>query len=201
MNSISSNYSGQSRQSQLLQLALQASQAGDPSAAILHLQEAVSLPDATGAAHFMLGAEYAQARRYEEAIREMETAITLDPNLFTARFQLGLLYLTSGNAAAAEHIFKPLENLGSDTPLACFAKGLSCLIHDQFPETVDWLQRGIALNRDNPALSGDMQKVIDQVQLVLNQPQQQEQEGNVPLEDNEAHQHVLLSVYTDNEKT
>ena len=62
-----------------------------------------------------------------------------------------------------KRVWEPLSALGDEAPLAAFRKGLCLLIQDDFVGSVNWLERGIALNAVNPALNIDMQLVIDQI--------------------------------------
>ena len=176
-------------QAELMQLALNAASIGDSGAAISYLKEAVSRPDAQAPAHYLLGAEYAQIKMYDRAIAEMEAAIALDPALSIARFQLGLLWLTTGNAINASEVLLPLEELGSSNALAHFGRGLMHLMRDEFADAVSCLNEGISLNSANPALNSDMQKIIDEVQKIS-------WEGKSAEEKTDHGPHILISAYT-----
>ncbi len=47
----------------------------------------------------------------------MARSLELDPDLTTARFQLGLLHLTAVKIEAADEVWKGLDALGGDNPL------------------------------------------------------------------------------------
>ena len=97
---------------ELLHLAIQASQADRHDQAITYLKRAqAKAPENANIAYF-LGAEHAQIGLYQRAMEEMAQALELNPALHTARFQLGLLYLTSGLAAPATEALGPLTALG-----------------------------------------------------------------------------------------
>jgi tetratricopeptide (TPR) repeat protein len=183
-------------QTELLQLAVGASGAGDAGAAIGYLKEAVSRVDCGAFAHYLLGAEYAQIKLYDRAAGEMEAALALDPALSIARLQLGLLWLSGGGAAQATTVLAPLAELPVGDALHQFGAGLGYLMKDQFDDAVRYLEAGIALNTANGALNTDMQRIVDEVarlradgQLQPADPAAQAEEG--------AH-HVLLSAYTGN---
>jgi tetratricopeptide (TPR) repeat protein len=186
-------------QSELLQLSLEASKTGEAGAAIAYLKEAVSRADATGVAHFLLGAEYAQIKLYDRAVNEMEAALALDPALSIARLQLGLLWLTSGVADRATQVFEPLAELPASDALRHFGGGLIALIKDQFDEATRQLQAGIALNLSNDALNIDMQRMVDEIARLQASGQVGALEAapEQPAADEETH-HVLLSAYTGN---
>lgn len=137
---------------------------------------------------------------YEEAIGEMETAVLLDPTLLTARLQVGLLHLTCANPSRALELLTPLADTTAEHPLACFARGLIHLIRDEFEATIDSLNRGIELNKENPALNNDMLKIITQVKLILsgnNSASTQTPSAATPTSDS---QHLFISAYTSNKK-
>lgn len=119
--------------------------------------------------HFLRGSVLAGLQRYDEALPAMRRAVDLAPGFALARFQLGLLELSSGDAVAAEAIWAPLDALSPDDPLLLFAAGLRHLMRDEFAETVRLLREGIALNADNPALNRDMRLVVDQAQAKLDE--------------------------------
>lgn len=185
-------------QAELLQLAANASAAGDPGATIGFLKEAVSRPDASGVAHYLLGAEYAQSKMYDRAVGEMEAALALDPGLSTARLQLGLLWLSGGIADKAGIALAPLEELPATDPLRSFGKGLRHLIKDELQAASELLRAGIALNSANPALNQDMQLIVDNIAKLGNDggaalpaeavpPENGTEEGDA--------RHMLLSIY------
>jgi tetratricopeptide (TPR) repeat protein len=188
-------------QAELLQLALNASAADDSGTAIAYLKEAVSRPDGTAVAHYILGAEYAAIRMYDRAAGEMEAALALDPTLSIARLQLGLLWLTGGMAGQALAVFGPLSELAEHDPLRLFGEGLCHLARDQFADARALLQAGIAANTGNPPLNGDMQRMIGEIDAHLAgagaapAAQQAAPEPEASAED--AHR-MLLSAYTGN---
>lgn len=186
-------------QAELLQLALNASAADDSGTAIAYLKEAVSRPDATSAAHYILGAEYAQIKMYERAAGELEAALALDPALAIARLQLGLLWLTGGNGDQAQLVLGPLAELPETDALRMFGAALCHLANDELGQARELLLAGIAANTQNAPLNGDMQRMIEQIDL-SNAPVATEEaapaaEPEVVAED--AHR-LLLSAYTGN---
>jgi tetratricopeptide (TPR) repeat protein len=117
-------------QADLLQLALQATTANDNDngTALYYLKEAILRPDATAPVRFLLASLYAQLNLFDKAIPEMEAALALDPTMGVARFQLGLMQLTSGNTVRAMEILLPLSDYGPTHYLAHFGAGLRLLI-------------------------------------------------------------------------
>jgi tetratricopeptide (TPR) repeat protein len=179
-------------QAELLQLALNASAAGDSGAAIGYLKEAVSRPDGSAAAHYMLGAEYAQIKMYARAIDEMEAALALDPALSVARLQLGLLWLAGNDSVRAAEVLSGLNAVGPQDPLHHFGRGLQYLI----AEAEDSLRQGIGFNQSNPALNSDMQKVLGEIAILRAAAPPA---ASKAAEIGEGERSILLSAYTGNQ--
>ena len=95
--------------SELLHLAIRASQNNRHDDAIGFLKQALELAPGNAKVHYMLGAEHAEIGLYDRAADEIAKAVELDPGLVTAQFQLGLLHMTSGRITEAENVWKPLE--------------------------------------------------------------------------------------------
>lgn len=179
-------------QDALFHLAVQAMRRSDPETAVACLEEAASRSDATGQACYLLGAQYAQMERYDEAALEFERAVTLDAGLSIARLQYGLLLMTMGDAPRSAQVLASLLQLGEADPLAHFAAGLLHLARDEFANAQHCLACGIALNTENPPLNADMQKLLGRIKSVTATPAE-------PKPDNaEGASHILLSAYTGN---
>jgi tetratricopeptide (TPR) repeat protein len=176
-------------QAELLQLSLEADRNGDSATSLAYLKEAGSRPDASAEALLMLGASYASLRMYDRAAGAMEAALVANPQLAIARFQLGLLYLSSGDGPRANDVLLALDDLDEGKYLFHFGRGLRHLLADEFADTLRYLGRGVELNQDNPALNADMQRIIDDVNKL---PEEQRQQS-ASADDS---QHVMLSAYT-----
>jgi tetratricopeptide (TPR) repeat protein len=178
-------------QKELLALALEATRRGDAAHSLAYLKEAAARDDATGEAYFLLGSEYAQIGMFDEAVSNMQRAVDLAPEFPIARFQLGLLHLTSGRADEARQALTPLSDLGDQHALAVLARGLDHLIADEFPECVRCLEHGIELNTDNPALNTDMQQLVERVKSAMASTPPTTVDA-APAEEG----HLFLNVYT-----
>lgn len=148
---------------ELLHLAIQASKMQRQDQAITYLKQAVQKNPENADVLYMLAAEHAQIGLYERAAEEMTQALALNPDLHTARFQLGLLYLSSGKAEPALATLQPLTQLKQDDFFYCFSQGLVHLIRDEFADCKRLLEEGIELNKVNPALNQDMMKILDAI--------------------------------------
>lgn len=134
--------------------------------------------------HFLKGSLLAALQRYDEAAAPMQEAIEIAPGFHIARFQLGLLHLTSGSAERAAETWRPLSELDAADPLRLFAEGLQHMARDEFPEAERLLREGMARNQEHPALNNDMQMVLDQMR----------EQAPAPAEDASSQAHWLLQV-------
>lgn len=113
--------------------------------------------------HFLRGSVLAGDRRYAEAREAIGHAVELAPGYTIARFQLGFLEFTSGEADRASRTWGPLEALPDDHALRQFAEGLMRLPADDIDGAVARLRQGIEVNDENPVLNRDMQLLIDEL--------------------------------------
>jgi tetratricopeptide (TPR) repeat protein len=134
---------------------------------LARLQTAVSNDPLNAELRYLLGAELAQEGDHEHAIVELSTAVKLEPTLHTARFQLGLLYLTLARPEECLAAWAPLDGLDGEPSLKLFKHGMEALIRDDFQQCIDLLQRGIDVNTTNPPLNRDMAMVIEKASAAL----------------------------------
>jgi tetratricopeptide (TPR) repeat protein len=180
---------------ELLHLAIRASEASKHEESISYLKRALDIAPKNGKIHYLLGAEHAQIGLYERAMEEMRRAVELDPTLYTAHFQLGLLYVTSGQPDQAKIAWKSLDNLGPNDSLYHFKSGLVHLISDEFPQAIESLKKGLAMNKANEALNNDMRRVLADVEKLVASPDGPTAQQSTP---KAGDQHVLLSAYREN---
>lgn len=173
-------------QEELLHLAIEASRRGDHGSAISYLKDGITRFPQDAKLAYLIGAEYAQIGLYEQAESEMARSIQLDPMLFTACFQLGLLQLSQGKLEAAKATWQGLEKLPADNALQLFRSGLLQLAEDQYPQARTLLQQGIAANTFSPELNHDMGNVL------ASMPDAGAEEGTKP---SPTAEHVWLSAY------
>lgn len=113
--------------------------------------------------HFLHGSILAAVRRYPEAESAMARAVEIAPAYEIARFQLGFLKLTSGDAGSAEEAWEPLSQLAEEHPLRLFAEGLLALARDEFEEAVLRIRRGMLNNKDNLPLNNNMRLLLEKM--------------------------------------
>ena len=114
--------------------------------------------------HFLHGSLLAAEGRFAEARASMRRSVELAPDYEIARFQLGLLEISSGDAAAADLTLEPLAAGVSEAALPLFARGLRHLARDELAAAADLLRQGIACNRDHPLVSRDMELIIARIE-------------------------------------
>ena len=187
--------------SELLHLAIRASQENRHEDAIGLLKQALDVAPNNAKVHYMLGAEHAEIGLYDRAADEMAKATELDPSLVTASFQLGLLHITSGRVTHAEKAWEPLDKLGADHPLFLFKAGLLHLARDEFDECVTMLEKGISLNTANEALNNDMRRILGDVNARRKNGAESEPVAETSGKQKSKYpKHVLLSAYRENKE-
>lgn len=185
--------------SELLHLAIEAANRDDHATAISHLKDlqqfhrnAPQYADAT----YFLGAEYAQIGMYDRAVEQMSDAVAIAPHMSIARFQLGLLHLTSGRVDAARLAWSALGEIESTHPdyyLHLFKDGMEALAEDRFEDCKQLLTQGQGMNKANIPLNGDMQRVLDSLPKDAAEPPVGTSVDETP--EGEQQEHLFLSAY------
>jgi len=142
--------------------------------------------------HFLRGSLKAAQREYVEALSDMRYAVSLDAGYEIARFQLGLLELSSGEALSSVATLQPLAEGGVSDALRHFARGLSLMTHDQLQAAILELEAGLSMNTEFPEVGVDMQRILGELrQMTTNNQGKTEQDV----------QHLLLSGYAGSSTT
>lgn len=149
---------------ELLHLAMQSAQAGWHDRAIVLLKQAWSANPRDARIIYCLGAEHAEIGMYERAMAEMAKALELEPSLDVARIQLALMCAGGGRVEQAESTLAPLLDRPEDDSALHFARGLTAMLRDDIANAIPAVERGIALNAVNPALNGDMARLLESMQ-------------------------------------
>jgi tetratricopeptide (TPR) repeat protein len=176
---------------ELLSRATAASQVDDSARAIALFVRASEARPAAGLPHFMLGSEYAALGEFGKAETAFANATRLAPDFPLARYQLGLLQFSSGRAAVALLTWQALLELPGTNPLPHFVHGFESLAQDRFDEALASFRKGLALNTDNPPLSGDIEKVIARIEAMGHDAVRHEEAATEVA----AESHVLLAAY------
>jgi tetratricopeptide (TPR) repeat protein len=164
----------------------------DDAAALVRVAGLIADHPADPRLHFLQGSLLAGLTRYQEGLAAMRRAVALAPDYEIARFQLGLLELSSGDAAAADATLQPLAE--ADAGLSLFARGLRHLARDELGEAADLLRRGIERNREHPLINRDMEMMIARIDEARRAP-----DGRAAAAGDEevSAAHMLLKRYAD----
>ena len=173
-----------------LREALEACASGDSSTALSLLVQAASRHPRSGSHHLLLAAEHAGQGHLAEAEHSFSNALLVQPDLHIARYQLGLLQFSSGRVAQAQLTWQPLMNLGPQHVLPHLVQGFVHLAVDAFEDSRRCFEEGLRLNTDNPALTSDIQKVLERMRAVSPNAAPQ----SAPAEEGNAN-HFLLNSY------
>lgn len=177
----------------LIERGLAASEAKESSQAIDYFQRASASNPGSGLPQFLLGSEYAALGDMAQAEAAFANAARLAPDFPLARYQLGLLQFSSGRAALGLLTWQPLLELPDTHPLPHFVNGFAALAQDQFDEALAHYEQGLQRNTENPALSGDIEKVIAGIRSL--QASQRDDVPADPSADEASASHVLLANY------
>jgi tetratricopeptide (TPR) repeat protein len=117
-------------------------------------------------ATYLLAAEHAQIGMMDRAEEGFRRAVALGPEFPMARFQLGQVYLTRGDAAAAVEVLAPLADLPSGEALQAYALGMIAAAQENVGEAIARIQAGLACPQEIPALAGDLARVLGNLQAL-----------------------------------
>ena len=174
----------------LLEAGLAASQANDVGLALDYFERAGDAAPGWAIPHFLIGSEYAAQGQMDKAEAAIANSVLLDPGLHIARYQLGLLQFSSGRAAAALVTWQPIMQLQGEQGLPDFVRGFAALAQDQIDEAKAYFAAGLAVPDVNPAVAGDIQKILGGLAGLGKDPA-----GEPAQSPNEPSAHVLVSSY------
>lgn len=147
---------------ELLFLSLGAINAGRDADAVVMLKTLLEREPGHVFGRYLLAAQYAQMGLRDRAEAGFRAVVAEAPDFSIARFQLGQLLLTKGDAEQAKQTFQPLT-AGADA-LGAYARAMLALTGEDMQTAVRELQAGLGLTQDIPALAGDMQRLLEQLQ-------------------------------------
>lgn len=184
--------SARTRANELLQQGVAAAKEHNQDQALELFRQSAAADPAWGIPHFMIGSEYASHGDMEQAELALANAVLLAPEFPMARYQLGTLQFSSGRAATALVTWQPLLSLSGEEPLSHFVLGYSALAQDDFAAAIAHYEKGLSLNSNNEALSGDIRQILARI-AALGLPKPESGEEALPAD--AADNHVLLSNY------
>lgn len=131
-----------------------------PTEAVRALHELCALYSQDARLWFVLGSLLAQEGDFMAGEQALRHAVELSPDHTVARFQLGLMQLTSGRAAEAEITWSELSNFQAPEALSFYASGLRALVHDDFATARERLSEGL-LREQDPAMAKNMRLILE----------------------------------------
>lgn len=179
---------------ELIRSATAATQEGRFDDAEQFLVNASQLDPGSAIPHFLLAANFAQIQQNDLAEASFIACLARAPGLSIARFQLGLLQLTNGRAAAAQATWEPLLASPESGVLECFTRGFVAILRGNKAGAQALIEQGIALNSENPALNKDMLGVLARLEHLGQEPGRGAQEAPAQASA-ESTTHFLVSSY------
>lgn len=111
-------------------------------------------PDPDASRHYTAGGEALQARRFDQAVRELEQAAALAPGFAAARLELGWARFHAGAFQAAEAEFRAAAGLEPMEPRHRRGLGSALYVQGRYDEAAPELERWVDL-AGGPARAGD----------------------------------------------
>lgn len=151
----------------LISSAISAGRQGDGVLAVSHLQEAIRQCPGAAEPLLLLGAELAMQNNVEAAEDAFTKAVSLAPALHLARFQLGLLQLTTDRLQAATKTWDPLLSLPDSYYWPSVVCGYLMLQAGATAEAILVLEAAADAIGDNAALAMDVRETVRSARALL----------------------------------
>ena len=152
---------------ELLYLALDANRRGRTEESLVTLKRAIDIAPNDARIHYVLGSLYNQIGLIERAEKHLQHATVFDPNMENARFELGWLYWSAGQADPAAETWKAFDKHGKEHPLFLFKTGLLHLAKNEYVECEKNLRAGLSVNGGNVPYGAEMAQLHKQVSTYL----------------------------------
>jgi Tfp pilus assembly protein PilF len=145
-----------------LHLAVHASAIGDRHAAMGYLKEVLLQQPRNATAIYLLAVQHAEIGLTPRAVTGLHDAITIEPRLEVARFQLGWLLLDANRIAEAKEQFSALSS-SADEALRAYSEAMLALADKNMALARDKLTSGLSRKTNNPGLSASMRRLLEQL--------------------------------------
>jgi tetratricopeptide (TPR) repeat protein len=140
-------------------LALHAGSVGQHDVCMTHLKEILQQQPEHACAVYLLAVQHSELGLHERAVRGLQAALAIDPELQIARFHIGMLLLDQQRRSEARESFAALGG-SSDAELRLFAEAMIALLDDDLKVAQEKLTTGVASPACNHALGGLMLHVL-----------------------------------------
>lgn len=164
-----------------IHLAFHARSTGKHHACLNYLNEALRQQPENAVALMLVASEHADLGLTDRAIRELIKAVTIDPGMEYARFQLGALLLEKRRASEARmHLNELLES--QDEALRGYSEAMLAIADTDYERARGKIAVGLTLHQTNLALARFMKTLLERLSKVdLTPGQPIAQEGADPL--------------------
>lgn len=107
---------------------------------------------------YFIGLCYARLERYDDALVYLEQVVTADTDLarvYQCRMLLSVIYALTGRTRLADFELRKLIDSGYESAQVFCSLGFIAFEHRNVDEAVDWYEKALALEAENPtALNG-----------------------------------------------
>lgn len=144
-------------------LALHASAAGDHHACMTYLEEVLQREPRNARAIYLLAVQHVELGLTQRAIAGIRTALSIDPDLELARFQLGLLLMFDRNQPAEAKSY--LERLGNSQngALRAYSQAMIAIADNQLVLARQQLAIGLSESSPDSTLSMLMRRLFERM--------------------------------------
>jgi tetratricopeptide (TPR) repeat protein len=144
-------------------LALHASAVGDHHACMMHLEEVLQRDPRNARAIYLLAVQHAELGLTQRAITGIKTALSIDPDLEIARFQLGLLLMFDKNQPAEAKGY--LERLCSsqNRALRAYSEAMIAIADNELVLARQKLAIGLSESSPDSPLSMLMRRLFERM--------------------------------------
>ncbi len=153
---------------ELFYLGIRASENNDHEKALIYFKRSVRI-EKSARGLYLLGAEYAEIGMFERAYLTMQEAVTIDPGLWDAHFQSGLVKFVMGDFKTAEAVWMALDVLEENSPLVLFKTGILLFAGGNATEGEKLVNLGIERNITNPPLNQVMSSILTRLSEITAQ--------------------------------
>jgi tetratricopeptide (TPR) repeat protein len=162
-------------------LALHASATGDHHACMQHLEEVLQQEPHNARAIYLLAVQHAELGLTQRAITGIKAALSIDPDLEIARFQLGLLLMFDKNLPAEAKDYLGRLCQSQNRALKAYSEALIAMADNQLVLARHKLAIGLAESSPDSSLSMLMRRLFERMSSTASLPNASELATQPPL--------------------
>jgi tetratricopeptide (TPR) repeat protein len=142
-------------------LALHASSVGDHHACMSYLEEVLQQEPRNARAIYLLAVQHAEIGLTERAIGGIKAALSIEPGMEIARFQLGLLLLFDKRRPAEAKDYLARLSGSTDRALRAYSEAMIAIADNDSALAQEKLALGLSSTTGSTALSSLMRRLFD----------------------------------------